>query len=75
MAQAHVGKRVRALMAPPPPRRRALAVVVGIAIAATVWASIDSARETENFFDTARDAWHVAHQQSLDHPHLVGARD
>ncbi|GAA1958720.1 M56 family metallopeptidase [Catenulispora subtropica] len=64
MAQAHVGARVRALMAPPPPRRRVLAVVVGVAIAATVWASIDSARETEDFFDTARAAWHVAHLHS-----------
>lgn len=85
MAQAHVGQRVRALMAPPPPRRRALAVLVGIAIAVTVWASIDSARETENFFDTARNAWHIAHEhttehptahaQSVDRPHLVGGRD
>lgn len=71
MAQAHVGKRVRALMAPPPPRRRALAALVGIAIAMTVWASIDSARETEHFFDTAREAWHVAHQHGIDQPHLV----
>jgi hypothetical protein len=45
---------------------------VGIAIAATVWASIDSARETENFFDTARDAWHVAHEHAIEHhSHLV----
>lgn len=64
MAQAHVGQRVRALMAPPPPRRRALAAVVGIAVAATVWASIDSAREAEAFFDTARAAWHVAHDST-----------
>ncbi|MEY9890611.1 hypothetical protein ABIA35_000591 [Catenulispora sp. MAP12-49] len=75
MAQAHVGKRVRALMAPPPPRRRVLAVLVGIAIAATVCASVDSARETDQFFDAAHTAWHVAHQQSLERPHLVGARD
>ena len=81
MAQAHVGQRVRALMAPPPPRRRTLAALVGIAIAMTVWASFDSARETENFFDTARDAWHVAHEhtpmheQSVDRPHLAGNRD
>jgi Zn-dependent protease with chaperone function len=61
MAQAHVGARVRALMAPPPPRRRALAVVVGAAIALTVCASIDSARETDHFFDAAHAAWHVAH--------------
>lgn len=71
MAQAHVGKRVRALMAPPPPRRRTLAVVVGIAIAATVWASVDAARETEDFFDTARDAWHIAHEHTVDHAHVV----
>ncbi|OLE27572.1 MAG: hypothetical protein AUG49_04870 [Catenulispora sp. 13_1_20CM_3_70_7] len=64
MAQAHVGRRVRALMAPPPPRRRALAAVVGVAVAATVWASIDSARETEAFFDAARAAWHVAHDST-----------
>ncbi|WP_194919864.1 M56 family metallopeptidase [Catenulispora rubra] len=71
MAQAHVGKRVRALMAPPPPRRRTLAALLGIAIAATVWASIDSARETEAFFDTARDAWHNAHQHSVEHTHVM----
>lgn len=71
MAQAHVGKRVRALMAPPPPRRRALAALVGVAIAATVWASIDATRETEDFFDTARNAWHVAHQHTVDHRHVV----
>jgi hypothetical protein len=75
MAQAHVGKRVRALMAPPPPRRRVLAVLVGIAIAATVCASVDSARETDQFFDAAHTAWHVSHQQGLERPHLVGARD
>ena len=65
MAQAHVTERVRALMAPPPPRRRALAAVVGIAIAATFWASIEAARETEAFFDTARAAWHVTHEHTL----------
>ena len=73
MAQAHVGKRVRALMAPPPPRRRVLAVFMGIAIAATVWASIDSARETEDFFDTARHAWHAAHEHTAPHTHVVVA--
>ena len=74
MAQAHVGKRVRALMAPPPPRRRALAAVVGIAMAATVWASIESARETEDFFDTARTAWHMSHQQDgSDRTHVTVA--
>ncbi|MFD0639290.1 M56 family metallopeptidase [Catenulispora yoronensis] len=61
MAQAHVGARVRALLAPPPPRRRALAAVVGIAIAATVWSSVDSARATDHLFDSARAAWHLAH--------------
>jgi hypothetical protein len=60
-------------MAPPPPRRRALAAVVGIAIAATVWASIDAARETEAFFDTARDAWHVTHEHSVERTHVVVA--
>jgi Zn-dependent protease with chaperone function len=75
MAQAHVGKRVRALMAPPPPRRRALASLVGIAIAATVWASFDSARETDHFFDSARYAWHVAHKHTLEHPHAVTTSD
>ena len=64
MAQAHVGARVRALMAPPPPRRRALAAVIGVAIAMTVWSSIDSARETDHFFDSARAAWHLAHPHS-----------
>ena len=73
MAQAHVGKRVRALMAPPPPRRRALAAVVGIAIAATVWASFQSARETDQFFDSARAAWHVAHERGIEGPHTVAA--
>lgn len=71
MAQAHVGKRVRALMAPPPPRRRALAALMGIAIAVTVFASVDAARETDNFFDTARDAWHLSHEPSIEHPHVV----
>lgn len=71
MAQAHVGKRVRALMAPPPPRRRALAVVMGIAIAATVFASINAARETDAFFDTARTAWHVAHQHNAERTHAI----
>jgi Zn-dependent protease with chaperone function len=64
MAQAHVGARVRALMAPPPPRRRALAAMIGVAIAMTVWSSIDSARETDHFFDSARAAWHLAHPHS-----------
>jgi Zn-dependent protease with chaperone function len=74
MAQAHVGKRVRALMAPPPPRRRALAAIVGIAIGVTFWASIDSARETEDFFDSARAAWHVTHQQGVtEHAHIAVA--
>lgn len=71
MAQAHVGKRVRALMAPPPPRRRALAALMGFAIAVTVFASVDAARETEDFFDTARNAWHVSHEQIIDHKHVV----
>ncbi|NUP50204.1 MAG: M48 family metalloprotease [Catenulispora sp.] len=71
MAQAHVGARVRALMAPPPPRRRALAAVIGLAIAATVWSSIDSARETDHFFDTARAAWHLAHPHI---PHSASAQ-
>lgn len=76
MAQAYVGKRVRALMAPPPPRRRALTALVGIAIAATVCASIDSANDTENFFGTARNAWHTAHQHDSSQRQLVvGSRD
>lgn len=75
MAQAHVGKRVRALMAPPPPRRRALAALAGIAIAATVYASFDSAREADNLFDSARIAWHLTHEHALPHPHLDAAPD
>ncbi|NUR31610.1 MAG: M56 family metallopeptidase [Catenulispora sp.] len=67
MAQAHVGTRVRALLAPPPPRRRALVALVGLAIATTVWASIDSARDTDHFFDAARAAWHVAHPHAHGH--------
>jgi hypothetical protein len=61
MAQAHVGARVRALLGPPPPRRRLLSIMVGIALAATAAAALDSVHETEQFFDTARAAWHAAH--------------
>ncbi|MBS2536585.1 M48 family metalloprotease [Catenulispora sp. NF23] len=73
MAQAHVGKRVRALMAPPPPRRRALAAIVGIAIAATVWASFQSAQEADRFFDSAHAAWHIAHERNDGDTHFVVA--
>jgi Zn-dependent protease with chaperone function len=62
MAQAHVGERVRALMAPPPPRRRLLTVFVGVALLATAFAAVDAAHEAEQFFDAARSAWHTTHQ-------------
>lgn len=61
MASAHVGTRVRALLAPPPPRRRALSAVVGAALAVTAFAALDSAHEAEDFFDSARAAWQVTH--------------
>lgn len=61
MASAHVGARVRALLAPPPPRRRVLSAVVGVALAATAFSAFDSAHEAEDFFDTARAAWQVTH--------------
>lgn len=61
MAQAHVGSRVRALLGPPPPRRRLLSIAVGIALAATAAAALESVHEAEQFFDTARAAWHAAH--------------
>jgi hypothetical protein len=61
MASAHVGARVRALLAPPPPRRRALSVVVGVTLAATAFAALDSAHEADDFFDAARSAWQVTH--------------
>lgn len=63
MASAHVGARVRALLAPPPPRRRALSAVVGVTLAVTAFAALDSAHEADAFFDTARAAWHVTHAQ------------
>ncbi len=61
MAQAHVGERVRALMAPPPPRRRMLTGVVGFALVLTATAALESVHETEQFFDAARSAWHATH--------------
>jgi Zn-dependent protease with chaperone function len=61
MAQAHVGERVRALMAPPPPRRRLLTALIGVALLATAAAALDSVHETEQFFDAARAAWHATH--------------
>lgn len=71
MASAHVAARVRALLAPPPPRRPALSFAVGLALTATAVSAFDSAHEAEDFFDTARAAWHVAHGAPV-HPSRLG---
>ena len=62
MAQAHVGVRVRALMAPPPPRRHLLTAAVAAAFAMTAFAALESVHDTDQLFDAAQAAWHATHQ-------------
>ena len=61
MAQANVGQRVKALLAPPPPRRRLLTAAVALALLGTAYAALNSAHESDQLFDAARQAWRVTH--------------